>query len=74
MIVSACQARKASSTQLHFHRLDYPEMDPVDWHKWLVIRRSRDQVEISDRPIAFWGDLDSGYGPRHAENRAAMGP
>ena len=74
MIVSACQARKASSTQLHFNRLDYPQLDPAEWHKWLVIRRSRGQVEISDRPIAFWGDLESNYRPRHAENMAALEP
>jgi succinate dehydrogenase/fumarate reductase flavoprotein subunit len=72
MIVAACQARKASSTHLHFQRLDHPELDPPEWHKWIVIRRAGDGVAVSDRPIAFWGDFESGYRPRHAENLAAM--
>ncbi|MFO1267551.1 MAG: hypothetical protein U1F67_12700 [Rubrivivax sp.] len=28
---------------------------------------------MSERPIAFWGDFESNYRPRHAENLAAMG-
>ena len=72
MIVAACEARKASSAYLHFKRLDYPEMDPADWHKWLVIRRQGDAVAVSDRPIAFWGDFERNYRPRHDENAAAM--
>lgn len=74
MIVAACEARKASSTHLHFKRLDYPEMDSPDWHKWLVIRKAGDDVAVSDRPIAFWGEFESNYRPRHDENCAAMAP
>ncbi len=73
MIVAACQARKASNTHLHFRRLDYPQMDPPEWHKWIVIGKDRDAVAVSDRPIVFWGDFESNYRPRHAENLAAMG-
>lgn len=72
MIVAACQARKASSAYLHFNRLDYPALDPDEWHKWLVIRNRGEGTEVSDRPIAFWGDLEQHYRVRHAENRAAM--
>ncbi len=71
MIVTACEARKASSAYLHFKRLDYPEMDPVEWHKWLVIRKRGEDVVVSDRPIAFWGDFERNYRPRRAENIAA---
>jgi succinate dehydrogenase/fumarate reductase flavoprotein subunit len=73
MIVAACEARKASSAYLHFKRLDYPEMDPAAWHKWLVIRKQGEDVAVSDRPIAFWGDFERNYRARHAENAAAMG-
>jgi succinate dehydrogenase/fumarate reductase flavoprotein subunit len=73
MIVAACEARKASSEWLHFKRLDYPEMDPAAWHKWLVIRKQSEDVAVSDRPIAFWGDFERNYRPRHAENTTAMG-
>ena len=72
MIVAACQARRASSAVLHFERLDYPQMDPPEWHKWLVIRRQGDEVQVSDRPITFWGDFESHYRPRHASNLAAF--
>jgi succinate dehydrogenase/fumarate reductase flavoprotein subunit len=72
MIVTACEARKASSTHLHFNRLDHPQVDPAEWHKWLVISRRGDESTVSDRPIAFWGDFESNYGPRHAENLDAM--
>jgi succinate dehydrogenase/fumarate reductase flavoprotein subunit len=71
MIVAACQARKASSTHLHFKRLDYPQMDPPEWHKWVVIRKNAQDVAVGDRPIAFWGDFESNYRPRYAENLAA---
>lgn len=73
MIVTACEARKASSAYLHFERLDYPQLDPPEWHKWLVIRQRGDEgTALSDRPIAFWGDFERHYRPRHAENLAAM--
>lgn len=72
MIVAACEARKASSAYLHFKRLDHPEMDPPAWHKWIVIRRDGDGVEVSDRPIAFWGEFEPNYRPRHEENATAM--
>jgi succinate dehydrogenase/fumarate reductase flavoprotein subunit len=72
MIVAACRARKASSTHLHFKRLDFPDVDPADWHKWIVIRRAGDTDRVSERPIDFWGDFEANYGPRHAENARAM--
>lgn len=72
MIVAACRARRASSEFLHFKRLDYPQIDPPEWHRWIVIRRQGDDVAVSDRPIAFWGDFEAGYRPRYRENRAAM--
>lgn len=72
MIVAACQARKASSAYLHFNRLDYPDLDPVAWHKWLVIRSSGDGTDVTTKPIAFWGDFDQHYRQRHDANLFAM--
>jgi succinate dehydrogenase/fumarate reductase flavoprotein subunit len=73
MIVHASQARKASSEILSFRRLDYPANDPPEWHKYVVISREQGgQVRAGDRPLGFWGDYESNYGPRHAENVAAM--
>lgn len=70
MIVKASQARKASSSTLHFSRLDYPAMDPPEWQKFLIIRRGPTDVQTSFRPHGFWGDLEANYRPRHEANCA----
>lgn len=73
IIVDACRARRASSEYLHFNRIDYPSMDPSEWHKWITVREGGAGTEIDDMPIAFWGELERNYRPRHSENLAAMG-
>lgn len=73
MIVHASKARRASSEVLSFSRLDFPENDPPEWHKYIVLRRDQaGRVQTSARPLGFWGEYASNYGPRHAENLAAM--
>lgn len=61
MIIHACLARKASSTALNFYRLDYPEVDPPDWHKWITIKQEDGKVEVREKPIDFWGPLKESY-------------
>lgn len=73
MIVHASRARKATSEVLSFNRVDYPENDPPEWHKYVVIGQEKNnQVRVTDRPLGFWGDFESNYRPRHTENMAAM--
>jgi succinate dehydrogenase/fumarate reductase flavoprotein subunit len=73
MIVQASKARNASSEVLSFSRIDYPENDPPEWHKYIVIRQDENGgVQVTSRPLGFWGDYEMNYGPRHAENIAAM--
>lgn len=72
IIVHACRARRASSTHLHFDRLDFPERDPPQWHKWLTVRQGERDMETGELPIAFWGEFEDGYRPRHRANLAAM--
>ncbi len=72
MIVKASQARKASSSTLHFNRLDFPEMDPPEWQKFVVVRQGEMDVERSYRSHGFWGDLEANYLPRHAANCAGL--
>jgi hypothetical protein len=44
-----------------------------EWHKYIVIGQDKsNQVRVTDRPLGFWGDFESNYRPRHAENMAAM--
>jgi len=58
---------------LSFSRIDYPENDPPEWHKYIVIRGDGSgRVQATSRPLGFWGDYEMNYGPRHAENIAAM--
>jgi len=61
MITHACLARKGSSRFLNFYRLDYPEIDSPEWHKWITIRQENGKVQIGERPIDFWGPLKDNY-------------
>jgi succinate dehydrogenase/fumarate reductase flavoprotein subunit len=61
MVIHACRARKASSAALDFMRSDYPEVDPPEWHKWIVIKLAEEKVKVSELPLDFWGDLKEHY-------------
>jgi len=65
LVIHSCLARKASSKQLQFARLDYPEMDPPEWHKFVTVRKDEDGVHTGSLAIDFWGDLTENY-ERHA--------
>ena len=41
IVLHSCLARKASSHPLHFSRLDYPELDPPEWRKFVTVRAAR---------------------------------
>ena len=61
MILEACQARKASNTVLGFTRLDYPEIDPPEWRKWVTIKQDEGKVKIGELPLDYHGDLEKNY-------------
>jgi len=61
IILHACLARKASSEVLSFSRTDYPEMDPPEWHKWIVIRQDKGEVKTGEMPIDFYEPLQDNY-------------
>ena len=61
MIVHASIARKASSRNLGFFRLDYPDMDPPGWHKWVTIKRKNGGAESGELPLDFWKPLAENY-------------
>ena len=61
MIIHASMARKASSQRLGFSRLDYPETDPPNWHKWVTVRLERGTVKTGELPIDFWKPLAENY-------------
>jgi len=61
IILHSSWARKASSGYLDFFRLDYPEMDPPDWQKWVTVKRENGTVKTRELPIDFWGPLKENY-------------
>jgi succinate dehydrogenase/fumarate reductase flavoprotein subunit len=54
MVMHASLARRASSSQLDFRRLDYPALDPPEWRKLLPVRRERDEVVSRDLPLDYY--------------------
>ena len=54
MIMHASLARKASSSVLDFKRLDYPDMDPPEWEKFVTIRLENGEVKVGELPINYW--------------------
>jgi succinate dehydrogenase/fumarate reductase flavoprotein subunit len=66
IILQACLAREASSRDLSFFRLDYPETDPPEWTKFVTIRLQDDKVRVGERPPEYW--LKPPYAPTYREN------
>ena len=54
MVMHASLARRASSAQLDFSRLDYPALDPPEWRKLLPVRRERGEVVSRDLPLDYY--------------------
>lgn len=61
LVLHACSARRASSKQLHFHRTDFPELDPPAWHKFVTVRRAGDDAIAGEKPIGYYGHLRQEY-------------
>lgn len=70
MIINACLARKASSSFLDFHRLDYPELDPPEWNKWVTVKLENREVKIGQLALDYWGPLKKNY---EAHNKNYVG-
>ena len=43
IILHASLARKASSRLLDFHRIDYPQLDPPEWNKFITVKIGKRQ-------------------------------
>ncbi len=66
VIVQASLARKASSYDLGFNRIDYPNVDPDEWKKYLTIKSENGQTVYGELPLNYW--LKPPYAPTYAEN------
>jgi len=70
MVVNASLVRKASSEALNFRRIDYPQLDPPEWNKYISIRLENGKLKTGEYPVNYWGDLKSNY---EAHNRDYTG-
>jgi succinate dehydrogenase/fumarate reductase flavoprotein subunit len=61
IIVNACLARKASNDYLNFNRIDYPEINPPEWNKFITLKLEDDIVKIGEMPLGYWGSLVENY-------------
>jgi succinate dehydrogenase/fumarate reductase flavoprotein subunit len=66
MIMQAAMARRASSKDLDFWRVDFPETDPPGCEKFILTRLEDGVVRIRALPLGFW--LEEPYAPDYAEN------
>lgn len=53
-IMHASLARKASSQVLDFKRIDFPEIDPPEWNKFVTIRQQNGKVKVGELPFKYW--------------------
>jgi len=61
IIMHASLARKASSRYLGFNRIDYPELDPPEWHKWITLWLENKNVKTGELPIDYGFPLSENY-------------
>jgi len=56
-IIHASLARKASSRHLDFQRIDYPQVDPSEWNKFVTVKLENGKAKVGERPLGYWGKL-----------------
>jgi len=61
LVMEACRARKASSRELDFARLDYPDVDPPEWAKFVTVKLGGDGVETGSLGLGYYGALAENY-------------
>jgi hypothetical protein len=61
IVIHSSLARKASCKQLHFMRSDYTEIDPPQWHKFVVVSKNSNGVRVSELPIDYYSSLNENY-------------
>ncbi len=61
IVLQASLARKASSQYLDFRRIDYPELDPPEWNKFVTLKLDKDKAKIGELPLDYWGDFKENY-------------
>jgi succinate dehydrogenase/fumarate reductase flavoprotein subunit len=67
IMIQAMLARKASSALLGLRRIDYPELDPPEWQKYITIKLENGKVKTGELPLAFWGNMKEQYEARNKD-------
>ena len=50
----SAKARKGSSALLGFMRIDYPNVDEPEWHKFLPVSRTENGVRVREAPCDYY--------------------
>ena len=61
IIIQAMKAHKASSPMMNLMRIDYPQIDPPEYDKWMTIKQENDKVVFGSLPLKFWGNMKEQY-------------
>jgi len=61
LIIHGSLARKASSRFLDFQRIDYPQLDPPEWKKFITLKQENGKLKVGELPLDYWGDLRKNY-------------
>jgi succinate dehydrogenase/fumarate reductase flavoprotein subunit len=61
IILNASLARRASSRMLNFFRIDYPQVDPTEWYKFVTIKLENGKIKAGELPLDYWGDMKANY-------------
>ena len=67
IIMNASLARRASSKALDFFRIDYPEIDPPEWNKFITVKMENGNVKTGEMPLNYWGDMKDNYEARNKD-------
>jgi succinate dehydrogenase/fumarate reductase flavoprotein subunit len=67
IIFNASLARKASSQLLNFTRIDYPQVDPPEWNKFVTVKLVDGKVQAGELPINYWGNMKQNYEARNKD-------
>jgi succinate dehydrogenase/fumarate reductase flavoprotein subunit len=73
LIIQGSLARKASSQYLSFQRIDYPQMDPPEWRKFITLKQVNGRLKVGELPLAYWGDLKENYQAHNKDYRGVYG-
>ena len=61
IVIHASLARKASSRALFFFRIDYPDIDPPEWNKFVTVKLENNKVKTGELPLNYWGNMKANY-------------